>query len=396
EISKDFTVERHHMDSNSMKGGGLYLLSSAQMRSGNFLVAEESARQGSQVANPFIKSCSLQIRGHILCIAGRLDEAEEVLRETVEMRRMFYQGDSNMMWGFIAESLNRLALTLMLTQRFSESEEIYNESLSISREQFERTGKLLNQVYIGWTLGEMAILFKRTGRIPKAEKAFLESLEIWRFAATQSEDRYRDDIARGLNNLAVLYSQTERISEAEKANQEALEIAHGLSKTHSESVFMSALVSVILNNKALMQSQTGLLIESKSTHLEALRIKRELAKKSPDFFIYMVSTSLNNLGLVLTKIEEHIEAEEAFREALSIRRKLAEMTPNLYLPGVATILSNIALLLKRIDQSEEADEYLKEAKEIFERYGMSPKTEWFEEVEEQFDPEKYDPALIPS
>ncbi|MGY5853882.1 MAG: tetratricopeptide repeat protein [Candidatus Thorarchaeota archaeon] len=396
EVSKDFTIERHHMDSDSMRGGGLYLLSSAQMRAGNFLRAEGSAREGSQVANIFVKSCSLQILGHVLCLAGRPKEAEDALRETVGIRREFYKGDADMMWGFLAESLNRLALTLLITQRFSDSEEIYDESLSISREQLEKTSELLPRIFIGWTIGEMGILYKKTGRTLKAEEAYVEALEIWREAASHSEDRYRDDIARCLSNLGALYSQTDRISESENAYQEAIEIARELSKTHPESVFMSALVSTILNNKAILQRQTGSLKDAKETHLEAIQIRRELAEKSPEFFIHRLSTSLNNLGILLTEKDEFVEAEEAFREALSIRRKLAEKTPNLYLPGVAAILSNFAILLKRIKKSGDAEKALREAEEIFERLGLSLEAEWFEELEEEFDPEKYDPALIPS
>ncbi|MHA1908236.1 MAG: tetratricopeptide repeat protein, partial [Candidatus Thorarchaeota archaeon] len=372
-ISKGFTPERHHIDSDSMRGGGLYLLSSAQMRAGNFIGAEESAREGSQVRNVFVKSCSLQILGHALCLAGRPNEAEEVLRETVVIRREFYKGDADTMWGFFTESLDRLALSIMINRRYSESEEIYNESLSISKAHYKKTEELLPQIYIGWTLGEMAILFMKTGRISKAEEAYVEALEIWREAASQSEDRYRDDIARSLNNLAVLYNQTNRTSEAETAYQEAIEIARELSKIHSESVFMSALVSTILNNKAILQRQTGLLKEAKDTHLEALKIRRNLVEKSPEFFLFRLSTSLNNLGVTLAHSEDYSEAEDAFNEALKIRTRLAKISPEQPQSSIALIQTNLDILKKGDVDAE-----------------------LYEEEEEDFDPEKYDPALIPS
>jgi tetratricopeptide (TPR) repeat protein len=71
------------------------------------------------------------------------------------------------------------------------------------------------------TLNSLAILYSQTQRLGKAEKAYDESLAIYRDLAKRNPELYRSQVAKALNDLAIVYRNTRRPKEASKALREA-------------------------------------------------------------------------------------------------------------------------------------------------------------------------------
>ena len=81
------------------------------------------------------------------------------------------------------------------------------------------------------TLNNLGILYRVTGRLAEADKAYNEALTIRRELAAHDPAAYRPVVANTLNNLGALYSGTGRLAEADKAYSEALTIRRGAPPT---------------------------------------------------------------------------------------------------------------------------------------------------------------------
>jgi tetratricopeptide (TPR) repeat protein len=76
------------------------------------------------------------------------------------------------------------------------------------------------------------ILYRNTGRLADAGKAYSEALTIRRELAARDPGAYRPDLAGRLNNLGNLYRNTGRLADADKAYSEALTIYRELTSSN--------------------------------------------------------------------------------------------------------------------------------------------------------------------
>ncbi|WP_204140408.1 tetratricopeptide repeat protein [Halomicronema sp. CCY15110] len=220
-----------------------------------------------------------------------------------------------------ATELNQQASELYQSGRYGEAEPLYQQSLTIRREQLgERHADVAS------SLNSLALLYVAQGRYGEAEPLYQQSLTIRR---EQLGDRH-PDVATSLNNLAALYFAQGRYGEAEPLFQASLSILRQqLGERHAD-------VASSLNNLALLYGTQGRYGEAEPLYQQSLMIRREqLGDRHPD-----VATSLNNLAALYFAQERYGEAEPRYQEALSIfRERLGESHPN-----VAQILNNLASL----------------------------------------------------
>jgi tetratricopeptide (TPR) repeat protein len=116
---------------------------------------------------------------------GKIDEAEKLYRESLEIKRLL--GDKK----GIAMSLNNLGILYKGQGKIEEAERLFNESLEIKRQLGYKQG-------IGMSLNDLGNLYKDQGKIEEAEKLYRESLEI----KQQLGDK--QGISMSLNNLGIL------------------------------------------------------------------------------------------------------------------------------------------------------------------------------------------------
>jgi tetratricopeptide (TPR) repeat protein len=212
------------------------------------------------------------------------------------------------------------------------------------------------------TLNNLAIVYRDTQRMQKAESLYKEALGMKREVAEGNPELYLPQVATSLNNLGNFYRDTQHMLEAEEAFLEALTIYKELAESQASNILPD--VAVALNNLAILYGATQRVQEAEEAYSDALIIRRELAETEPEVYLPYVATTLNNLGILYSDSQRMQEAEEAYAEALAIRRKLAETNPEAYLPAVAGTLNNLAVLHGSTGRTDTARTYSTEATEI--------------------------------
>jgi tetratricopeptide (TPR) repeat protein len=142
-------------------------------------------------------------------------------------------------------------------------------------------------------------------------------------ACARQPDVYRQDVAASLNNLGNLYRRTGRLVEAEKAYSEALSIIRLL--TAPDPGAYRPKVATTLSNLALLYVNTGRLTNAEKAWVEALAIRRELAAHDPGAYRADVATTLNNLGFQHRRVRRG--GEGALQKRLRSGANWLPMTP---------------------------------------------------------------------
>ena len=284
-----------------------------------------------------------------------VSECKELYEEAVFHARKCYT-DSE-----LADLLFKQAHFLQKNNQFADSQCVYEEVL----EKYQKLAEATPETYlldVAYTLGNLGLLHKDTGKYAEAEKEFSEILTIFRKLAEDSPEAYLPYVAQTLNNLGALHYDTGKHGDAEKEYGEALEIRRKLAETSPEAYL--PFVATTLNNLGLLHSNTGKQGEAEKEYGEALEKYRKLAETTPEAYLPYVAGTLNNLGILHKNIGKHGDAEKEYGEALEIRRKLAESTPEAYLPYVATTLNNLGNLHSDTGKHGDAEKEYGEALEI--------------------------------
>ena len=122
---------------------------------------------------------------------------------------------------------------------------------------------LLFHLELATTLNNMGVLMVETERPSDAENLFRESLKIRRQLVDRSTDYFLPGLPRVLNNLGILLRRMDQPAEAEKVYQEALSIREDLMSKEPR-VYHQGLVQT-LTNFQILSSETG-----KTTDVERL------------------------------------------------------------------------------------------------------------------------------
>ena len=184
----------------------------------------------------------------------------------------------------------------------------------------------------------------------KAEKYYLQSLEICRELEKENPNTYLVDLAIALNNLAASHKAVNENIMALKEYKEALEIRRKLAEENPKMYL--AYVATTLNNLANLLKEQNEYPEALEKYEEALEIRRKLAADDPKY-LYDVAITLNNLAIFHREINEDEKSLEEFEESLEIFKKLAADNPK-YLSDIARTLGNLAILHKKRGKYQEA------------------------------------------
>ena len=263
--------------------------------------------------------------------------AETYMQRSLKLSRDLMKSDYSFVT-YVEVSLHNLALLYKDTQRYSESERMYVESLEICR----KLAKDNPQVYepdVAAALYNLAMLYKNTQRYSEAGQMYEESLEIRRKLSKDNPQVYEPDVAMTLNALANLYAVTQRYSEAEQMYEESLEIYRKLSKDNPQ-VYESD-VAMALNNMAMLYKNTQRNSDAEQMFEESLEIYRKLSKDNPQVYEPYVAAALNNMAMLYRDIQRYSEAEQMYEESLEICRRLAEENPLEYKLNVVMIVNSL-------------------------------------------------------
>lgn len=238
--------------------------------------------------------------------AGRLDEAEQVLRESIAMKRRTAAEPQS-----VAIGLNNLGTLLFDRGDIVGAEPLFREALEIWRAELGNDHR-----YVTRALNNIAAVLKNRGNLDAAEPLYQEALAIRR--RTLSENH--PDIATSLANLANLMDRRGAHHEAENLHREALRIRRtALGDGHFD-------VSNSLGNLAHTLEELDRSGEAEAMYREMLALRR---RTLPEGHVE-IALALHQLGGLLSRSESGAEAEALLREAVEIRTSaLGERHPDL-------------------------------------------------------------------
>jgi tetratricopeptide (TPR) repeat protein len=148
---------------------------------------------------------------------GNYERAEIYLRDALAMRRVSL-GDAP--HPDVAENLNNLALLLMESSRFEESERLFQEAMTMNSALY---GAVHPDVAAG--LNNLGLLYRSQGDLAKAEESYSNALGMQR----QLRGEKHPEVARVQSNLAFVYYDEGQLARAIDTMREAMEMQRATS-----------------------------------------------------------------------------------------------------------------------------------------------------------------------
>jgi tetratricopeptide (TPR) repeat protein len=276
--------------------------------------------------------------------------------------------------------------------RYEEADSVYSEIIALRRANLADAAATATEVAaLAFSLGELAEIKKRAGRLAEADSLGREAYDFARrarsgdhyeLAATsarwagilaevgkmeEAEERYREAvaiasrvlgpdhrfIAEWMAGLAQVQTRLGRPEEAEANLRRAIDILDP--QVENESGPLASLMGIL----ATILQDRGKMDEALEFRLKALALQRSLFgdASSP------VATAWNNLGATYRLMHRYDEAADAFLQALPVFRSLhGEAHPN-----IAVTLNNLGKT--RLDQGrfEEGERLAREAIDMGDR-----------------------------
>ena len=275
----------------------------------------------------------------VLAAQGRLDDAEQRLREAIVINRSHPAAKP----AELAGNLSNLAMVLHEQDgKQAQAEQAYNEALRICRGlgDNERVATVLNN------LGD---LLRTAGRMNEAQQHLTEAVRLRR----QLLGPRHPDLAKSLNNLALVLRSRNRLDETEPLYREALTIERGVwGPAHP------AVLTDQFNLGAMLREQERL-DEAEPILREVVQLRRKtIGPEHKD-----LAASVNALGDLLRGQGRLDEAEPLILEGLSMRRKLAGPDD----ASVGTSLLTLAMLRRDQMRLDEAQRAARDAMRILEQ-----------------------------
>lgn len=294
-------------------------------------------------------------------LAGKPQVAEPLLRDALAL---FQQGGARRLEGVV---LGNLAKLFRETGRPAEAEQVLLVALAMPELSESREA--------GNVQFQLALTYEETGRVAPAEQLFRQVLE---WARKRSDLRFE---GMALGSLAGLCYETGRVDEAERLHADALSLFRQTGHRRSE--------GIELENLASLYQATGRSAQAQAAHELALKLACETGNRSAEglaagnhanlhmdagrfdeaeqgyakaqaIAIETGNTALaahwlGNLAGLYDETGRHSLAEETYEQALAAHRRLR----NRQMEGV--VLGNFAVLHGKTGRHEHAEAMLAEA-----------------------------------
>lgn len=276
---------------------------------------------------PEIQARLLGTVGRVFLNLGSFDQAEPVLRRTLELQRRLH-GDDH------AE----VALALYKLGELEFERARYAEALALAEAALAMRLRVLppGNPGIAESLDLVALVKRQAGDLTTATRLHQESLEL-KLGALGSAD---PAVAESYNYLGIVRRWSDDYAGAEAAYRRALEIWRtALGADHPK-------VAMAMNNLALVVHVRGDHAEAKRIFEELIPLRRRLlGDEHPD-----LQVSLVNYAKLLHDMRHLDDAESVYRDALAVGRKALGDDH----PQIATTLADFAGVLAKQGRLDEA------------------------------------------
>ncbi|HMB05209.1 MAG TPA: tetratricopeptide repeat protein [Isosphaeraceae bacterium] len=259
--------------------------------------------------------------------AGRLDEAEKLLRAAEKEARGFAASDPR-----LATTLDHLAWVLCAEGKYAEAEPLAKSALAWRE-------KALGPEHpdVVKSLNTLACLYDAEGKLDQAKPLYERGLSL----AERSRRPGDPGVAAFLDNLATIAHVQGKNAEAEAFYKRALAVREKAP---------GAIEYYCPMHPNIIRSESG--------HCPICGMPLAKRKKETD-----LAPTLHNLGTLYLDQGKFAEAEPLFKQVLNIREK--SLGPEH--PDVATSLEALGALYAKQGKHAEAETYLKRALAIYEK-----------------------------
>jgi len=280
---------------------------------------------------------SLEGLGDLLTLESRLDEAEGVLRQALELR----QGARADTPVPLSESQTLLGITLLKAGHLDEAESLFRSALDIRLEAFGEENR-----QVAKSLNNLAWVLREKGNLDEAAALYERTLALKRRVFPPNHP----SLTYSLLSLAEIRAAQGDQDAALALRREALAITRKVFGEHHPDYARA------LGEMASQLHDMKRYDEAEAAYRRTLALQQELF---PDGNMTTART-INNLAWLLEDRGDPAAAEPLFERSLALRRKLLGATH----PAVAHALYNLAQVRLRLGRPEESAKLLHQALEI--------------------------------
>ena len=293
--------------------------------------------------------------------------------EVAEKLTWYYSDPDNKADEYDLGSLYNLLGVLYHSQsKPDKAEKYYLDAIEIQKRLVEKNADAYEPA-LAASYNNAGIFYKDQGQPDKAEKYYLAAIGIRERLVKKNADAYEPDLAMSYNNAGIFYKDQGQPEKAEKYYLDAMEIYERLVKENAAAYEPDLAMSY--NNAGVFYYEQGRLEKSEKYILAAIEIYECLAKKNADAYEPYLAGSYNNAGEFYANQDYLEKSEKYYLAAIEIYERLVEKNADAYEPELATIYYNYYLL-------KEDKTYLDKAYEIAKRRQDDPRCRYIVEIVE--------------
>ncbi|MFA0964931.1 tetratricopeptide repeat protein [Roseivirga sp. BDSF3-8] len=277
---------------------------------------------------------------------NKLEEALELYREALDHADIGSEGYISQK-ALVHNNLGNLYKDMNI---YAEAENQFNSSMEIRRKLWY-DNKQVHDYDMAVLLNNYAILLNLKGEFERAEKYFLECLDIRkRIYNERHESTYLMDVAMVQTNLGIAYKDMGRWDEAISLLEESLHNKIAVDKQRPGAMADSGNT---YNALGIAYKAKDNYDKAIAGYNEALRVFRINAMINPKVFEGSVAMVLGNLGNLCRQIYKKDDADKYYQEAIIIYTKLLDQNFMQYAPTVGALFVNIAMYQHQEGSSKE-------------------------------------------
>ncbi len=298
--------------------------------------------------------------GQLLKDAGRTPEAEQSLRDALELRRKLVDqaGRTEDRREQAAVGAN-LGVLLLGFCRYTEAESLLRQSLQLRQELAAASPDPTARLDLARGQNNLGVLLAAIGGEDEAAKAFHHSLDVLQRLQREypTVPDYRQELAVGFNHLGNLWRDTQP-KESEQAYRDSLKLRNQLAVDFPTVPLYRQEEAASFHSLGFVLQATGRQDDADEAYGQALRIQEKLVAdypKVPDY-AYELAGSYDNRGVLLHTSNRLAEAEKLYDKARTLLEKLVAAHPDApaYQRELADALQNLGMLYQTTNRPNEA------------------------------------------
>jgi tetratricopeptide (TPR) repeat protein len=320
--------------------------------------------------------------GQLLKSAGRTPEAEQTLRDALDLRQKLAdeQHDEEDRRE-LANVADNLGVLLLGEGRYAEADSLLRQSVALLDELADASTEAVYQQNLARGRNNLGVLLAAVGRPDEAEQTFRQALDVLRRLAKAYPNApdYQQELAVSYNHLGNLWRDTDP-AKSEKFYLQSLGLRDRLVADFPTTPVYRQEQAASYHSLGFVRQAAGRAAEAEKAYDQALTIEQKLAADYPSVpdYSFELAGSYNNHGILLQTAHRLPEAEKSYGKALALLEKLAADHPEspAYRQELASAQQNMGVLYQTINRSDKAEKALGRAvelrRQLVERFPKAP------------------------